>query len=300
MKTKDLMNLTLLAAFVLTPALSFAKDNDHANKAGNNNNECLKAWGQFVKNGWKQTKGEISLNANCRVPYGIFKKFNFIPNSPTTDTTAPVINSFNVAPKTTEVQVNWTANEKARAVVFYGTSTPVVAVNATTTNNADILASVSSSNAAHAIDDRMLSKDGRLTIKNLTASTTYYAVLAVRDAAGNVKVSNAVTFTTTVNDSADTVAPIIGSIVTTISLDKLRIDWTTNELATSKLYYGTTSLNIAATSTASMGHNTPTRNHSFELPVNASTTSPYYVILQSVDASGNTRTSSQYTINLPF
>lgn len=178
-KAKNLTILTFLLALTLTPALGFAKDNDKKDR-DDDKNKCVKAWGQFVKNGWKENKGNISISSDCRIPNGIFKKWNY----------------------------------------------------------------------------------------NKATST-------------------------------DTTAPTISNILTTINLNKLFISWKTDELAKSKLFYGTTTLNIAATTTTGIEKNTFVKNHSFELPSMSSTT-PYHIILQSTDAVGNVRTSGEYVIYSPF
>lgn len=298
-KAKAVTSFALLLALTLTPVLGFAKENNASKHEDDRNNSekhhCVKAFGQFVKNGWKETKGQLTIDANCKIPHGIFKKWNYNPAT-STDMVAPVINSFNVNPSSVKAEVKWSANENVRAVVFYGTTTPNV-VKATTTTNGNILASVYSTNGFTLVDNTFVNKNGEVTIKNLTASTTYYAVLAIRDSSGNVTVSNAVSFTTVSN--ADVTAPVISNILTTISLNKLLISWKTNEPSTSKLFYGTTTLNVNASTTQSMSNATLKTNHSFELPVAASTT-PYHVILQATDAVGNTQTSAEYSIYLPF
>lgn len=298
-KAKAVTSFAFLLALTLTPVLGFAKENNASKYKDDRNNDekhyCVKAFGQFIKHGWKETKGEVEIDSNCKIPYGIFKKWDYRPAT-TTDIIAPVINSFNVNPSTNKVEVNWSANENVRAVVFYGTTTPNV-LKATTTTNGNILNSVYTSNSQTVIDNTFVSKKGEVTIQNLLANTVYYAVLAVRDSSGNVTISNAITFTTISN--SDITAPVISNILTTISLNKLLISWKTNEPSTSKLFYGTSTINVNGSTTQSMSNAALKTNHSFELPVVASTT-PYHVILQSTDASGNTQTSTEYSIYLPF
>lgn len=308
---KKITSSIFLLALVLTPVLGNAKENENKNKNekrdDNDNksyvkekdNVCLKAWGHFLD------RSDTSFNPNCHIPYGIFKKWNNNNNATTTaSTTFPIINSFTVKTKSeNKVRINWTTNEKSRAVLFYGTTTPIVVKSATTTRG-NILQSVSSSNAMTKVDNVFLSTKGEIDVKNLLASTTYFAVLAVRDYSGNVTVSNTVTFTTSTSTpvvTIDTTAPVISNLITTIGLNKLLVSWKTNEPATSKVFYGTTTLNIATTSTSNMNNATLKTNHSFELPVASSSTStPYHVILQSTDVSGNTQTSAEYQISFPF
>lgn len=304
---KKITSSIFLLALVLTPVLGNAKENEkkdrdeNKNKANKEHNVCLKAWGHFLD------RSDTSFNPNCHIPYGIFKKWNNNNNNnatTTASTTFPIINSFTVKTKNeNKVRINWTTSEKSRAVLFYGTTTPIVVKSATTTRG-NILQSVSSSNAIAKVDNTFLSLKGEMNVKNLLASTTYFAVLAVRDSSGNVTVSNTVTFTTNTSTpvvTIDTTAPVISDLITTIGINKLLVSWKTNEPATSKVFYGTTTLNIAATSTSNMSNATLKTNHSFELPVASSSTStPYHIVLQSTDASGNTQTSNEYQISFPF
>jgi hypothetical protein len=293
-KLKNITSLTFLLALVLMPILGSANDNnrdkdkDKGSKPDKEYVVCIKAFGQFLK------RGDTSFKQNCHIP------FKWSNATTTPDIISPTINSFTVAAKNeSKAEIKWTTNEKSRAVVFYATTTPIV-VKSTTTTRGTILESVYSTNAMTIVDNTSLSTKGDLTIKNLAASTTYYVVLAVRDSSGNVTVSNVVTLTTgTSSTPVDTVAPIINNIMTSMSLNKLLLTWKTNELSTSKLFYGTSTINVNSTTTQSMSNTTLKTNHSFELSAVASTT-PYHVILQSTDASGNTQTSAQYSIYLPF
>lgn len=296
-KVTTFTSLAFMLAIALTPVLGFAKDNDHKDdRKDNKNNSCVHAFGQLFKNGWKETKGEINVSANCKLPYGIFKKWNYMPHASTTvDVTVPVINSFNVNTQSNKADVSWTTNEKTRGVVFYGTTTPVI-VKATTTTTGGMLNSVYSTNGSmNVIDEVGVRTSGSLTLRNLQSSTTYYAVLAVRDSSGNVTVSGVQTFTTP--NSGDTTAPVISSIVSSITSNLLKLSWKTNEPATSKVFYGTTTLNI---NTAPVVTNATLKtSHSFDLPLLASTT-PHHVILQSTDVAGNVSTSQEYVIYSPF
>ncbi|MES2985522.1 MAG: hypothetical protein V4686_00145 [Patescibacteria group bacterium] len=295
-KVKTITSLAFMLALVLTPALGFAKEHDKDKKENKKNNTCVHAFGQLIKNGWKENKGEISISANCKLPYGIFKKLNYIPHaSSTVDTVAPVINSFNVNPQSVRADTNWTTNEKTRGVVFYGTTTPVL-VKATTTSTGGMLNSVYSTNGSMSMVDEVgVRTNGSVVLRNLIPNTTYYVVLAVRDSSGNVTLSGVNSFTT--STSSDTTAPVISNIMTAITSNLLKISWKTNEPATSKLFYGTSSLNV--NTSPNMSSSTLQTNHSFDLPLLASTT-PRFLILQSTDVSGNVQTSAEYVIYSPF
>ncbi|MES2623574.1 MAG: hypothetical protein V4576_04190 [Patescibacteria group bacterium] len=288
-KVQTITSLAFLLALVLTPALGLADNNKHDDRKDNKNNSCIHSFGQIFKNGWNWKPN----HDGCTLPFGIWKKF---PHATTTvDTVAPIVNSFTISANINSADAKWSTNEKTEAVLFYGTTTPVV-VKATSTTKGKLLSSVfSTNNSMYVVDEAGTRTSGSITAKNLTASTTYYAVLAVRDNSGNVTISNAVSFTTA--NSGDNTAPVISNVTAAISANLLKISWKTDELATSKLFYGTTTLNLATS--ARVSSDTRKTSHSFEIPVTASTTSEH-VILQSTDAQGNVRTSVEYVINFPF
>lgn len=100
------------------------------------------------------------------------------------------------------------------------------------------------------------------------------------------------TTATTTPPTPDIVPPIISSIsVSNIASTTATVSWNTNESATSKAYYGTSSplnLDLAYSTT----NNALITNHSLNLSaLTASTT--YYFVVESKDASNNTATSSQ-------
>ncbi|MBI2033800.1 MAG: fibronectin type III domain-containing protein [Candidatus Liptonbacteria bacterium] len=90
----------------------------------------------------------------------------------------------------------------------------------------------------------------------------------------------------------DTTAPVISGIATqNVTVNTATVAWATNELATSKVYYGTsTPLSLG---TASMvTDNTLITSHAIGLSGLAATTTYYYVV-ESKDAAGNTATSTE-------
>jgi peptidoglycan hydrolase-like protein with peptidoglycan-binding domain len=99
------------------------------------------------------------------------------------------------------------------------------------------------------------------------------------------------TSTPPVSPPADTTGPIIsGAAVSGVATTSSTVSWTTNEAATSKVYYSTTSpVNLGTALTMSNG--SLTTGHSFGLTsLSASTT--YFYVLESKDAANNTATTS--------
>lgn len=87
----------------------------------------------------------------------------------------------------------------------------------------------------------------------------------------------------------DTTGPSISSIASSTSATTATITWTTDESATSTVFYGTTSSYGLSSTTLTAG-----TSHSFSLSgLTAATV--YYFYASSTDASGNTSTSSQQT-----
>jgi len=121
-------------------------------------------------------------------------------------------------------------------------------------------------------------------------SKTLYAW--TKDAAGNVS--------TSLNDSvvitlADTTAPIISGITTTITGLNATVTWTTNEPATSNVFYSTgTPVDINNTATTRVSDGTLVTNHSLSIPSLTSSTL-YHFIIKSLDSSNNIATSSEST-----
>ncbi|HSE57007.1 MAG TPA: fibronectin type III domain-containing protein [Candidatus Paceibacterota bacterium] len=97
------------------------------------------------------------------------------------DSTAPIISGLTTGSITATVGiVSFTTNESATATVYYSTGTPVNKGSAATVTGA--------LNTTHAI-----------TIPDLSANTTYYFLVEVKDAAGNATTATEGSFTTLVS-----------------------------------------------------------------------------------------------------
>ena len=93
------------------------------------------------------------------------------------------------------------------------------------------------------------------------------------------------------NTTPDVIAPVIsGTSVSSIASTTATVAWTTNENATGKVYYSTVSpvnfLTALTMSSAAL-----TTSHSFGL-TGLATSTTYYYVLESKDASVNTATTS--------
>jgi peptidoglycan hydrolase-like protein with peptidoglycan-binding domain len=189
-------------------------------------------------------------------------------STPTTgkDTVAPTISTFTISGLTANTAaIAWTTNEHTASKVFVSTVSPVATATAAWTDTTYTL--------AH-----------NATLSGLTANTLYYFLVEAKDAAGNVTMSTQGTFTTSA--IADTTAPTISAMsATATGSTTATIAWTTNESASSKVYFGTTSpLSLA---TAPFVFDATLRTtHSMNL-VGLTTGTVHYVVVESKDAANN-------------
>jgi hypothetical protein len=182
----------------------------------------------------------------------------------TLDTTPPVLSNIQAVDVTgTGARITWDTNEDADSRVDYGISEPYsnFVFNATLTN-------------AHS-----------MTLTGLTPSTIYRYRVTSRDASSNSSTSVEFTFQT-----LDTVPPTISNIsVDNITQTSARVNWSTNELADSRVDYGTA---VAYGSVATNA--TLVANHQITLNGLAAGTL-YHFTVNSKDAAGNSSTSTDQT-----
>lgn len=241
---------------------------------------CLKAYGHLISSGWSKKNGQISISGDCWLPFGIAKKFygtSTIATS-TPDVTAPVISSINASPLKNEATIKWTTNEKSDSVVFYATSSGALDVNSTST------ARIAKSN---------MTKDHSIKLSGLMASTTYYAKIASKDSSGNTSYSDAITFTTKAPDAVVTY-PVVSNVATIIGTSTVRIAWKTNEPATSKIYYGTTTVDTNSAATKFVVDSSLVTNHELTIS-NLSTSTAYEIVIESKNAANNATLSNSFT-----
>lgn len=225
-------------------------------------------WNVVPLVGEKKKNSNNALGKYCmKLPYGFAKKFNTPTATTTPDVVAPVISGITVSGvTTTSAIVAWTTNELANGNIYISTSTPMNLASSTT------LGSVTFS-TAHSF-----------SITGLTANTTYYYVVKSADSAGNVATGAQQSFVTPA--VADTTAPVISSTVSsTVASTTATVAWTTNENATGKMWYGT------STPSTLFGTTTSGMTHSFSLTgLTASTT--YQLLFEAKDIANNTATST--------
>lgn len=187
----------------------------------------------------------------------------------TPDTTAPVISNITATPTQTTASVAWDTNESASYKFWYGTTSPLV-----------LMGTPDKTGGANTHQSAALS--------GLSSDTTYYYVIVATDASGNTSTSTERSFKTVV--IPDTTAPTISGLSATgVTAGSATVSWTTNESATGKIRYATTSpLSNVLESTAL------TLSHSFNL-TGLIASSTYHYMVSSVDGAGNATTSAELT-----
>ncbi|MEK7176703.1 MAG: fibronectin type III domain-containing protein [Patescibacteria group bacterium] len=235
---------------------------------------CRTAFGRLFAPGFVNNWGaeEREFFWNCFVPFGIAKKFNGTTSSttPSTDVTAPVISNLLAKPNTIKATITWNTNEKSDSTVFWSNSANV---------------NVNSSSTASTTRSEKV-KEHKLVIEGLSASTTYYFVVRSKDGNGNTSTSTESSFTTK-PVSTDSSAPVISSVTLLMSTSTANIGWHTNENATSRVYYGTSSgLDVNASTTSFVENSTLKQNHLITVS-GLATSTLYYFAAESRDGSGN-------------
>lgn len=185
------------------------------------------------------------------------------------DSTPPAISAITSTGITgISATITWTTNEASDTQVQYGTTS---SYGSSTTRNTTMLTFHSQG------------------LTGLSASTTYHFKVVSSDASGNLATSGDNTFTTAA--PPDTTAPVISGITSSsITVTGAIITWATNETATSRVEYGTTT----AYGLLSTLNSTPVTSHSRTLTGLSSATTYHYRVI-STDTAGNTRLSSDNT-----
>ncbi|TAL49261.1 hypothetical protein EPN83_01850 [Patescibacteria group bacterium] len=233
--------------------------------------------GHLIAPGWLRGHGgERPVVLVCqKLPPGIEKKLEGEDGtSQLPDKIAPVITGVTARDITSSsTLVAWATNENAGSKVWLGTSTPL------------------STSSAPTMSSGTLTKDHRLALTSLGANTAYYYIVGSADKAGNAAVSGQYSFTT--KSGVDLNAPLISEVrATSIAVNSSHILWTTDESATSKVWYATTTPVTIENSVASVSSSALVASHDLTL-TNLATSTTYYYIAVSADASGNAATSSQ-------
>lgn len=150
---------------------------------------ACRAWGKLIAPGQlKRLVGSASIDlSHCaKVPEGIAKKLSGdwktgTSTASTTDTTAPVISDIDVDDITDDgATLTWETNERANAVVWYGTDEDVDLDDAEKETVSDF------------------EREQELVLDGLDNATDYYFIVVATDKAGNTATSSVEDFETDV------------------------------------------------------------------------------------------------------
>lgn len=300
--SKNLVLGLIISSFVMAPIVSSADSNNKnkAEKQAEKIEKRIEKQKEKIEKKSEKMQEKLQKKLNKNICWnGFFKRalpFSWISNhfdsinldddclfpnnnATTTDTTAPTISNISTKTGQKRALVLWNTNERTTGKIYYSTSTPV------NTSNSLVVS----------INRRGLGgKDHYVLISNLLPGTTYYALIESKDKAGNTSTSSQFSFATKTSTTTDVIAPTISSINTVVGTSTVRVSWNTNEPSTSKVYYGTTTpLSLSSASFVQTGTSTTTHNLLIE---NLSTSTIYYMVVESVDSSTNTATSSQFSL----
>lgn len=229
--------------------------------------------GHLIAPGWLKKNGGVApIVPTCQtLPPGILDQLNGTTTPPGLDKTAPVLSAITATPGTTSATIMWTTNESSNSKVVFGTTTSYGSI----------------------VTNGSLALSHSLSLSGLATGTLYHFQVTSVDAAGNIATSSDMTFTT---GTPDTTAPSISGIsISGIGSTTATVLWTTNENATGKVYFATTtpfvigSASTVSTSTLSTGH-------SLSL-TDLTASSTYSYVIESRDSAGNTGTTSAQTFN---
>lgn len=191
-------------------------------------------------------------------------------STPVGDVTAPVITSVATSGITgSAATVTWTTDEASTSRVQYGLTTWYGNLTAV-----DTIAD----NTAHSVN-----------VTGLATATLYHYRVQSKDAAGNLAYSPAGTFTTSA--TGDTAAPVVTATAASNTGTAATVTWTTNEVSSSQVAYGTSpSFERLTTLNSSM-----VTAHSVTVSGLSVSTLYYYRVL-SWDAAGNLVTGATRTL----
>lgn len=231
--------------------------------------------GHLIAPGWLKHHGneKPTIPACQTLPPGIEHHGDEGNEHGTTTPPAVTLSVSNVATSgitSSAATITWLTTLAATSQVEYGTTT--------------------SYGSASALDSNLVTSHS-VMLGSLQPSTTYH--FRVDATVGSSTASSGdMTFTTLA--VPDTTAPVISAVVVSgVGSTTANVSWTTNELATSKVYFATTTpINLSTAMTQSSS--TLVTAHSLTLnSLMASTT--YQYVVESADASSNTATTSAAT-----
>jgi hypothetical protein len=318
---KKVISLSLAASLALAPAVTLAQNNNGKGKGpkaevrsevsvnANANSlkanaqvnstttatttpkgkSCLKAIGHLIAPGWIKNNGSIattSLDANCKLPFGIGKKLDGLVTHPGNGGDDDDDDNATTTPDTTPNAFHF--NDQTNVALSTLISSNVITVSGI---NASTSISVSGgeysvNGGAYASTTGTVQNGDTVQVRHTSSSSFNTSVNTTLTIGG---VSD--TFTTTTVNAGDETAPAIFLVMSNAATSSATITWFTTEPATSQVAYGTTTA-YGATSTL---NSSLTFFHSVTLTGLAASTTYHFQVMSS-DASGNDAVSADMTL----
>ncbi|MBI2013636.1 MAG: fibronectin type III domain-containing protein [Candidatus Colwellbacteria bacterium] len=194
------------------------------------------------------------------------------------DETAPVISNVATSDITeSSATITWDTDESSNSKVYFSNEANIDVETADSVSSAELVSS-------HSID-----------LSELDAETTYFFIVESADEAGNVSMSEEMSFDTlAVEKPADTEGPVISNIgVSNRTSTSVTVGWATDEASTSRVFYSTASP-IDTETAASVGDANLVTAHSKNV-TGLSPDTTYFFMVESTDESGNTTQSSTHS-----
>ena len=181
------------------------------------------------------------------------------------DTTAPtIVGAISTTVTDTAATITWTTDEPSTSVINYGEST--------TYTDSDT-------------SDTTLVTDHSVTLSDLTTETIYHFEIVSTDVSTNANSSLDQTFTTAA--ITDITPPVVSIISTVVTDTTATITWTTNELSTSVINYGESTIYTDTDTTDA----TLVIDHSIMIS-SLTVDKAYHFEIVSIDGSGNSAAST--------
>ncbi|MFA6000213.1 MAG: fibronectin type III domain-containing protein, partial [Candidatus Paceibacterota bacterium] len=232
----------------------------------------------LIAPGWLKLNASVTTG-RCWYPFGISKKFGNGVSQPA-DTIPPILSEIKSETGLNDAVIVWNTNEKSDSIVFFGTTAGLNVENSTTSK----------------IEDRDFTREHSMKITGLTSNTKYYFVIKSKDKSGNAALSAEFNFTTkSPVTQGDVTPPMIRAVVASVNNSSVSVGWITNEPATSKILYGTTSpLDVSSATTTFVESGDLKIDHLVTVP-NLSANTKYYLVIQSKDAANNIQSSTEFS-----
>ena len=191
-------------------------------------------------------------------------------------TSAPALSGITASSTVSDrATIAWNTDQPADSRIWFGTSSSI------------------DTSLAPNLTDAILVTGHSDTLTGLSASTTYFYAVGSMNAGGQIGTSSVRSFTT----APAPASPIaISNLTDSVGTSTIGLAWNTNVAADTEIYFSTVSpLVVSASTTKSIIDPTLVTSHANTL-TGLATSTTYFFVIQSKDASNNTASSSQFSV----